>query len=366
MVVSNTMVPLTRILEIFDEDNDRSLVFRDILRWFLLRFFKEKIPASTSYSYKFFNLGSEEDVQEFGESSSNFVNRMAEASRFKITEVGKWLVQNHLYYRKEYESSHLSIYNRYKNKDTTIKGKIEELVTLGIIGKIGTVKSQKNILQTPLYSFTKFGVLVALTYVATKGKHNDALASSHLLINYWMHTIIFDYSESHSLYRFLMTFITLGSNDLENFRFFFMILFLYFSTPDYRKLRGFFLSLKTIDSNIHKLFLKSLEKLDQQSRKMFILQMKLDIESNIANKVARLPDDWESIRLDYINDSSTLIIIGECSKCNTFQTLKFNIYDFLELPSVNENDKIKTLIDCPICKEKKAVQVSPDCYYYYD
>jgi len=92
---------------------------------------------------------------------------------FGITELANWLVEHHMQFVNEFATSKIPKSYRIHSKRTYIQNRINDLISLDCICQIGTVKSQKNTaLNTPVYSFTEVGVLLAWLVEARHTKNN--------------------------------------------------------------------------------------------------------------------------------------------------------------------------------------------------
>ena len=373
------------ISEIMDENNSDTEILRDIFRWFLLRYYNIELKTSINRE--------NHSIQEFVKLMEEYSNKLMETSQFRYTQLINWLIDNHRPFIEEYRGSKIPRNYRTHSKRSYVKQRLQNLEELGIIKTIGKVESRKNKTQTDLYSLTIYGLVTTFTYVygrhyrtelTTKVNSRGQVVTDNekiyefektalerqrrLLVDFWMY--LFFITES-SLSYFLIDFIAHAVTDFNSFRDFFLMLLDNYFTNNLRKIRGYFLLLNSKDPAMYNYFLKTLEKLDEDIRVQFLIQLKSDTESNLANNRFKLPEDWEETRLNYINDCRALIVIGQCHKCDSEQTLKINVYEFLDLEYFYNKETSETQCNCKEfycvkCQNNELFFMDPYCYYFYD
>jgi len=372
------------ISEIINGESPDTLILGDIFGWFLSKYYGVELDVSIKrHSHT---------MEEFVKLMEEYSEKLIEISQFRYTELINWLIDNHKPFIEEYRGSKIPRSYRTHSKRMYVIQRLENLEELGMIKTIGKVESKKNKTETDLYSITIFGLVTTLTYVHGRHYRNE-LASKRtslgqvvtankavyedektalerqrrLLIDFWMY--IFLITES-SLSYFLIDFIAHAVTDFDNLRDFFLILLDYYPTKNLGKIRGYFLLLKRKNPSMYRYFIKTLETLDEDNRNLFLIQLKSDIESNLANNRFKLPEDWEETRLSNINDCNKLILIGQCHKCNSHQTLKINVYEFLELGYYYNEETSETQSNCKEfycvnCNNNELFYMDPYCYYFY-
>lgn len=357
------------ITEILGRDNRDKQLYQDIFRWFVDRCFSE---SRGYHSWKQTNVSIDlsmradknQNLTQFAEMLTDFINKLADKSNFKLTEIGKWLIENHKPFWEEFHNSKLPKSWRLHAKRNYIKYRLDNLINSGIIGVVGTVKSQKNQLQTTNYKLTKFGILAALTLGAISQNNPNSNNYKNILFNCWVAEILTSKRIPKSLRLFLLIFLKNGFNSFSD-RFLYSVLLKNHFTFNYQEIRGYFLQLRTIDLKMYESFISSLKELHVQTRELLLMQIKTEMEVNIANKES-LPDDWELTRFNNISDCNTLVLLGKCSKCNVLQTIRFDFYEFLELPAKRHGNKLIPSVDCGQCGGKSSFHITPNCYYSYN
>lgn len=90
---------------------------------------------------------------------------------FKFTELANWLLRNNREFLSYYDSSSTRRNTRFNARihaqRIRIQNKIDDLIALKLIETKGTIKAEKNILETPLYAYTKLGYLLNLIIQST-------------------------------------------------------------------------------------------------------------------------------------------------------------------------------------------------------
>jgi hypothetical protein len=406
MILSDTMSKNARIPmfeEILDYGNKETLMYRDILRWALLRWSKNnnlselrideiggssgsnEIEAELEEMWKnktidgnFTHHETEEILKEIAKQIGKinlFIERLSEAT-FINTDIGNWLLEKHEPYLEKYSDSKAKTpkSTRLANNKNTIIKKLKELVYFKILEERGSVKSQKNDLPTTLYGFTDFGILTAFTNLVKSERATEKKLAKAVLVRYWFTKITSDCGYlSKTYFQFLDQFlrhIILLKSEYQEFEHLFLNLYYYHGLEN-RKIRSCLFKLYIRNQSARKILLHILDfidlgtkiKMDRQGRELFLFQLKNDVESNLAEKEKTLPFDWEVTRYKHCYDYDLFVVCGTCSKCNKIQTLKYKFLEFLDLPAKEQNNEIVTLVDCPKCNEKASLGISPNCYF---
>jgi hypothetical protein len=252
--------------------------------------------------------------------------------KFKITELGNWLVENYQPFVLEMPQTRVSY--RLHKKRTYITHRVEELVSLGLIKVDGIEKAEKNKVDVVVYSFTSRGKLAAWIMDAWYSIGQRRQASLEMffselcdfLNNYesslttclteTIHRLILNGSCKKISNDYLEMFTPFITHQISLFQHFRHII-----------MAGFFVSDIT-----SRTFLQVLHELDDLEREHVLLQLKLDIESNYYNAIGSTVD-WELKRFDNISDPNILTLQGYCLECEKPFAFEMKILEFLEIGS---------------------------------
>lgn len=118
-------------------------------------------------------------------------------------------------------------------------------------------------------------------------------------------------------------------------------LFMQIFPPWYNNLRAIRLYLSRsnfTDPQVGRIFLETLKDLDEEIRKLVLLQFKLDVESDY--EVVGVTKEWEIMRYNNIRDHAKITLIGYCENCRSDYAFQIDTYDFFGLQytrKVNRN-----------------------------
>ena len=370
-------IPIEDILK--GEDNDASL-YRDIMRWSLFRYVMQSDQMTGALSERMGKLESEDERwRMFREAYESEENR--NLFSFRFTELGKWLLDNHLPFVKEYTGSHLPKSYRLHAKRNYIQSRLDALVRANLIVKDGMVKSEKNNTDTPKYSFSIGGeFLGCLIEARNKNKPRTVEDKDiHLLASQELFDILdIDLEENADSLSFLLRkfftkckekegmfeeLINLLASSIFSF---------YFPNQSSRlDVRQRLLIFPPSSPNIGKIFHESLKELDEQSRRLLLFQFKLDFESDYSeiryywrSKTLR---EWEIMRYQHIQDYSKVTLLGYCEEgCELLYPFLMDIFKFIELPDLfkakkmQDSEGLETLdpkIDCLRCGKQNSLRI---------
>ena len=100
-----------------------------------------------------------------------------------------------------------------------------------------------------------------------------------------------------------------------------------------------------------KIWEESIAELDEESRKMFLYRLKLDIEVKVESKVVNYKS-YEEIRFEIRENHEQICVEGICESCNYSNIYKVNLIYFCKRVQIQWASPI--YYDCQDCKEKKA------------
>ncbi|HEX9319300.1 MAG TPA: hypothetical protein VF884_10225 [Nitrososphaeraceae archaeon] len=384
------MLQNVSISAIVEGDDPNHAIYHDIFLWFKEKFLNStnriditkklfQFTAAKGYYYmqpvkeQVVNMEvAKEQLKTAFFDMGELLKVLSNTSRFRYTEVGNWLIENHRPFIEEFRGSKMTKSWRLHSKRNYIKKRLDNLIELGLLEKEANVKSSKNELETALYSFTPHGIVAALTNLAFYTTYDkaenkyDILACLGLLDGYWTHVLLIHKS---SLNEFLHEFI----RDLHNMDTLFSSLepifsFLlnHFPNLEYEKIRDWFLFLKIKEPELYPKFVQTLRTVDKNIRDMFLFRLKIDVEYNLANRLLSLPENWEIVSRSNIRNSSVMTVVGNCENCNSLSTILIDFYEFIDLPFRSDDGKIVVRkLNCAKCNEKDSVKINMISYCNY-
>lgn len=260
---------------------------------------------------------------------------------FRLTELGNWLLENHLPFKEEYAGSHVPKSYRLQSKRTYIQSRLDELVQLNIIEKKGTVKAEKNKADIPLYSFTQTGYIFAWLLEAkysTENKDNRSRAVEMFFreLSSYINTSCGASSAVEISANFFKQCIEEGVYDRISDSYLDMFInFLPMSDgflPQHflRFLRHFIMFGLYANQECAKIFLELIEESDELTRDLILLQLKLDIESYYNDGMGATVE-WEMERREFINDPAIVVVQGYCMACKLKTVFMIGLLDFLKM-----------------------------------
>lgn len=273
------------------------------------------------------------------ESKKNVKNRNLDIPRkdFRIDELGNWLLDHHLPFKREYESSNLTYSNRLQQKRDTIKKVVNNLVELKLLTVSKEVDSDRNKnIKTKEYRFTKIGIIFSWLIATYREKNtkNYSMCIDMFLSNFipsfqnWYKVSIFEFVKN-LLDNCIKNKIIEKFIELEKYIGLFIKLIY---EKDISSIRRSLLAMIVLDKNIYEIFVQTINNLDDNKKNYLLLQFKLEIESLFEN-IYHIPDtlkNWELIRYENRNKSDVITIIGNCPICGNIP-FRVNIFRFFDL-----------------------------------
>ncbi|HEY9385805.1 MAG TPA: hypothetical protein VIP70_02100 [Nitrososphaeraceae archaeon] len=242
------------------------------------------------------------------------------------------------------------------------------------------VKSEKNKIDTPTYSFTTAGEFLGYL-IEARNKNKPATTEEediHLLANQKLFDILnFELEEdSNSLYIFLRKFFARCKekegmfDQLINVWAPYIFSFFFLTESNKLHLRQTLLVLPALAPDFGKIFLETLKELDEVTQKLLLFQIKLDFESDYSEIryywLSKAIKEWELMRFQNIQDYSKLTLLGSCEECESFYPFQLDIFKFLELRNLfkakhaQKSDELETIdpkIDCLKCDKKNSLRI---------
>jgi hypothetical protein len=284
---------------------------------------------------------------------------------FSYTELGNSLITNHRPFRKEFVGSHMSKSYRTHSKQTLIESRIDKLINLGLI-QLNGKRATKNKSQTWTYEFTLEGKYVAWLIKA----QNNVGAIREESIMKLIDILIYYFQKSQSAFSQCISRFLLKCRDSKFFNKDFHEYIEFFSQllpkiREYETMRKLMLIAITYISGLGTLFVETLKSLDNETQKLALLQIKLDIEGYLHYSTNK---EWEIMRFDNIQDYKKITLTNMCSECKNEFPIQLGIFDFIELMDMrygkgrNANDLHEMKFSCKKCGISNSLNRLSKCY----
>jgi hypothetical protein len=302
---------------------------------------------------------------------------------FRFTALGKWLIENHRPFKEEFAGSHIPGSYRLHAKRNYIKSRIEDLIGLGLIKKHGTAKAEKNQSDIPIYKFTFGGIIVGTILIASKTSQGSTRSNATervvLLISaYLKHNKV-------STFHFLSNFFAKCEQEQfygnDGFVHMLQVLFSYLYPSEgfnLRQARLAVMCIPTLYEDLKGIFFQTLNELDEQTRKLLLLQFKMDIETNYSyeHMDPESVREWELMRFENIQNYSKVTLSGYCKECKLSYPFVMDMFAFIRLPDIfgvehgidpdtmqiEESTAVLQKIDCFKCGKEGCLIIIPNWY----
>jgi hypothetical protein len=258
--------------------------------------------------------------------------------KFKLREIGIWLLKHNLKLIQDYEvpKNHTPFGIRYENRKKYFEIRIKELTEIGLLSR-NTTKAAKVETQISLYSLTGDGYFVNWLLERIKAR-NDANELERKKARVAANEKLYD-------------FIQVNFKQYDSYQ----IAFLSREFEIYKDKGWLDIVFNIIeellerDHNIiskglHKLSLQTLNSLDEQHKISESLYIKSALEGVILDQLP--PREWEYLRLNHLNEYSTVILYGKCHHCDWSDYVEVDPLGFI---NVHIENKIHSI--CPKCKQ---------------
>lgn len=323
-----TNKPLQKISILF-EDKNNALACRNILSWYAKLTEKKKV-----------------------------------INEFDVTEIGNWLLDNHLPFVKEFSGSHIINAYRLQSKRTYIKSRLDELVRLGLIEVIGKRLAEKGVVEKNIYAFTNEGHLwswlIEAKYASDENRRLTTL--NNFFGEMTAYVIDSHTSFTDSFIKYINKCISQGlvSKSYSKYYFDYILQNLYPLTQNYfRFFRFSFLMGLYTNQDTSRILLEIIENTDEETQKLILMQLKLDIESNYYDEM-NTSKDWELARYDNLSDHNMITLQGYCLDCKSLWPYTWKILEFLKIGikpycySPDGNMYITAKLYCPNCNKPSS------------
>ena len=299
--------------------------------------------------------------------------RSSENDSFKFTELANWLLRNNREFLAYYDSTstrrNTPFNARIHAQRIRIQNKIDEMTALRLIEIKGNVKGQKNILETPLYAYTKLGYLLTLIIQSTlleKQSYDERKLDKIVNIEkeldnvsnelfYLLDSVFFKVQENSSSATIFYSHFFKRCRDKGVFnKLIEHIVDIAHSNLGLRNMSDLFYHVVHLDfkeGETRRYFLdlwhEALEELESNQKALVLYQMKLNTERRFQNKKEYLTKEYEEMRFQYRGNYENIVVEGNCEKCGTGPLALSYLEYRNRVANVMHGDSIK--LDCPKC-----------------
>jgi hypothetical protein len=326
-----TRKPLPKISILFDE-NDNALACRDILSWYAKSTQKKQI-----------------------------------INEFDVTTIAYWLLDHHIPFQRFYDrppESHTSYPNRIQSKRPYIKNRLSMLVELNLIEVKGKKPADRGMSEKQVYAFTEEGHLwswlIEAKYASDNNRRSVALNNFFGELSAYVSNSNTSFTDSFIEYVEKCTSQGLVPELYSDHYFDYLVHNLYPLTQNYfRFFRFTFLMGLYTNEDTSRILLEIIEDTDEDTQKLILTQLKLDIESNYYDEM-NTSKDWELARYDNLSDHNVITLQGYCLDCKSLWPFTWKTLDFLKQgnkPHCYSPDgqmRITAKIICPNCNKPNS------------
>jgi hypothetical protein len=285
-------------------------------------------------------------------------------NEFKHRELARWLLQNNLELVNRYKepsTRHITISNRVEDTQERIKKKIEDLVRMKLIARIGRIKQEKGTGSVDLYAYRQFAYFIAYI-IEFIGAENKAYLATKILDLIKSFADVNKSFTMNFVYRFFKKCDKTGVYD-KVILYFIEVILPNSQIYNGRDLLKTFLGITNICNWIlpfPDIFLSTMEESEETEKMMVLFRIKMDIEEHYnqnylreeidilefnigvtnlkeikgerdrANFISVPGKEWESVR--YHNARSVLLIAipAFCGTCKSDRVFLIDTFSYLD------------------------------------
>ena len=249
--------------------------------------------------------------------------------------------------RNHYSGEKITKANKIENIQRRIKRSIDSLVNMGLMKETGTVPEERGTGLVLTYSYTRSGYLISkIIQCVIYGKENVEEQLYTLF-----HERLFKV-DSHSL-----SYMIFNSKFIEKIHeknLFGNYVSVFQKALDSKEIRDIESFAKLIQNLISPFFqqrlfvgvwLETIEKLDPQTRQLYMYEQKLAIDVKMGSKA--LSKDYEVLRLDLRENVEVVALEGICIACHEHSAFYMKIIDYTK--SIASAGKSLLIATCPKC-----------------
>lgn len=285
---------------------------------------------------------------------------------FRFSELGNWLVRNNKkmlsFYDGTSSKKNTPYSRRVHGQERRIQNKLDDLIQLKLIDAKEIVKSQKNNLDTPLYSSTKPGHLLILLI---KAKDEEIIGKKQSPTVQHILDIVDSYSKLNDscslafVNRFFKKCNEKGSL-ISIIGFFMEAILPRYNITTGRDLLVLFLGLHHSLNWIlaaPQIFCETVNELDEEAKKVVLYQFKMEIEEYYNQNHLR----WD-LPASEVNTSQGLRSSSEHSYSNTIM-VPGKEWQLMRLYNIGDSSKVTIPAHCEVCKTDRSFTIDISVYF---
>jgi hypothetical protein len=281
-------------------------------------------------------------------------------SSFRHWDLANWLMKKNQEFINKYKdlsTRNITYGNRIEHTQKRTKDRLNDLISLGLIEIIGTVKQKKGIGNVCLYKYTDFGQVLAWIIESIDPSKRE-LANQGV---YEVIDSIFKIRElSSSSNIFFSVFFKnckekgFFGNIVQHLR---EILYSGMTVMTVPELLQVAINSGYKDLNESTQFLdiydETLKQLDPEIRKFHLYDLKLDIQRRM-DKLTTFTKVYEKVRFKVKGNHDIVALEGFCKICDAYFTIEIHILAFRAM-AILQTDKEGTRMKCPGCNTEKSL-----------
>lgn len=273
---------------------------------------------------------------------------------FKLWELTEWLTTHNLEMAADYKNpstSHMGKTNKIHARIGRVKRHLDGLLYLGLIGEIGQARETKGEGSVTVYSYTEFGLLIALIVMTFSAEKKDK--ANRYIYKFFVHNLEKNPSS-------VDTFSLLLINKLQKDNLFEKYIDTLLETLGSRlaisDLNEFFDNSMSIGLNkeestkFMKLRREAFEELTPDMKRYLMHKWKMEIERKMFGISTDLKG-FEKLAFELRNDYESIAAEGYCLKCRHSFHIQISLLEYL-----NRADIVNYMIaTCPRCNERSIL-----------
>jgi hypothetical protein len=281
------------------------------------------------------------------------VEGRAKSREIKDYEMANWLLDNNVDFKNYYKDDRRNIRKgaRVKNTIRKIKSKVDDLIRLGLLCKVGETKESKGTGMVSLFQFVPFTYLLLANIRSGSPEPEQSAYWIEQAYNIYQEILTADNAPTMNVY-----YARLYKKLWEHGIFVECVLDpiheALMSNREIKHVKELFYIVMTMSDDAEKVKLyhslrnKALKELEPDARQRVLLLMKQDIEHNIISRTRSLKY-YEEALLRSKESPESLAVEGYCERCKTYVAAVVNTMEYLDGIASFPEEQI--IMICPTC-----------------
>lgn len=277
----------------------------------------------------------------------------ARSRAVKDYEIANWLLDHNVDFNNYYKDdlSHIRRATRVKNTIRKIQSKVDDLIRLGLMCKVGETKQSKGTGMVSLFQFVPFTYLLLANVRSGSPEPEQSAYWIEQAYNIYQEILSADNAPTINVY-----YARLIKKLWEHGMFVEYVLDpiheALMSDKEIKHLKELFYIVKITSDDAEKVKLyhslrnEAIKELESDARQRVLLLMKQDIEQNIISR-ARSLKYYEEALLRSKESPESLAVEGYCEQCKTYVAAVVNTMEYLDAISFLPEEPI--IMICPTC-----------------